>query len=154
MNDISINYALRIVIQAKNGTMTAIYNSKFPKSNTHTLSLSLASTPFLSDSPLLARRPLQLKLVARGMLRSIGAWFEGFMANLSDTIKYTLLTQNHITRTHAYYRNWPNRLSSNSNARRVAWFRGWAKLLIIPIVFTKTENQMTYKRIIHKHYNL
>lgn len=28
MNDISINYALKIVIQTKNGSMTAIYNGK------------------------------------------------------------------------------------------------------------------------------
>lgn len=33
MNDISINYELRIVIQAENGTMMAIYNSKLPKTN-------------------------------------------------------------------------------------------------------------------------
>lgn len=66
------------------------------------------------------------------------------MVNLSDTINYTLLTQNHNKRDSLFH-----------SIRRpiIEWWVS-TKLLIIPNVSTKMENQMTYKRIIHKHYKL
>lgn len=51
-----------------------------------------------------------------------------------------LLTQNHIIST-----------KTENNERNAHW----AKLLIISIdSVRKTENQMTYKRIIHKYYGI
>lgn len=84
---------------------------------------------------------------------SIAARFEGFMANLSDTIKYTLLTQNHIIRTHAFNCNVFG--EPNQSGFKFADFIWWpGKIINYSNRFTKMENQMTYKHIIHKHYNL
>lgn len=69
MNDISINYALRIVIQAKNGTMTAHF----------------AKTVWL-----LVYWPEKYLSIVNNLM---DLW-----QNLSDAIKHTLLTQNHIIR--------------------------------------------------------
>lgn len=69
MNDTSINYALKIVIQAKNGALTAIYNSKFSKNQ------PIPNGP--TNKEVLKHR----------------AQFEEFMANLSDGLSVHLLTQ-------------------------------------------------------------
>lgn len=58
--------------------------------------------------------------------------------NLSDAIKHTLLTQNHIMRTQTVANCWLNR----------------GKIINYSNRFGITENQMTYKRIIHIHCSI